>query len=295
MPETRFDITASLKGKMTYHDHKLRSSMTLNLAHGTLQMDEDDLVVKGINSDIYFNNLFLPETSPGQIMVIDSIKKNKIKIDDTEIRFTIGQGKYLLVENIKFKWCKGLVSTEAIRFPEESGQYALSLYCDRLELTQLLKQMDAFDARGFGSLSGRIPVVYSNGSIKFDNGFLFSTPGKGGKIIIKNSERITSGIPMDTPQFSQLDLAGEALKDFNYKWVKLKLNTVEDTLLVNMELDGKPSKIMPFEYSKKKGGFIRVDASSAGSHFQGIKLDINLKLPFNEVLRSGSKLQSILN
>ena len=87
----------------------------------------------------------------------------------------------------------------------------------------------------------------------------------------------------------------EALKDFNYKWAKLKFHTQEDTLFVDMELDGKPSKILPFEYSKESGGFIRVDASSPGSHFQGIKLDVNLKLPFNEVIKSGNKLKSIFN
>jgi len=138
-------------------------------------------------------------------------------------------------------------------------------------------------------------VVFSNGNISFDNGFLFSTPGKGGKIMIENSDRITTGIPMDSPQFSQLDLAQEALKDFNYKWAKLKFHTQEDTLFVDMELDGEPSKILPFEYSKESGGFIRVDASSPGSHFQGIKLDVNLKLPFNEVIKSGNKLKSIFN
>lgn len=111
--------------------------------------------------------------------------------------------------------------------------------------------------------------------------------------MIENSDRITTGIPMDSPQFSQLDLAKEALKDFKYKWAKLKFHTQDDTLFVDMELDGEPSKILPFEYSKEFGGFIRVDASSPGSHFQGIKLDVNLKLPFNEVIKSGNKLKSI--
>ena len=100
---------------------------------------------------------------------------------------------------------------------------------------------------------------------------------------------------MDSPQFAQLDLAQEALKDFDYKWTKLVFNTFEDTLFVNMELDGKPSKLLPFEYQKDLGGFVRVDASSPGSHFQGIKLDVNLKLPFNDVMKFGNKLQSVFN
>jgi hypothetical protein len=58
-------------------------------------------------------------------------------------------------------------------------------------------------------------------------------------------------------------------------------NTIGDTLFVNMEMDGKPSKLLPFEYKKETGSFVRLDAKSPDSHFQGIKLDINLKLPFN--------------
>jgi hypothetical protein len=295
IPNAQFDVTAFIKGRADYADHNLKSSMQLGINKGKVFMPDNNLSMDGINTNIQFNDLLSLNSVPGQILTIDTIAVNKIKLSNAKVRFSMEQGKSLLVENIKFKWCNGLVSTEAIRFPQKNGEYAMSLYCDRLELTQLLKQMGVFDAEGTGTLNGRIPVVYSNGNISFDNGFLFSTPGSGGKVKIDNAERITSGIPMDTPQFSQLDLAQEALKDFNYKWAKLKFHTKKDTLFVNMELDGEPSKLLPFEYSKEFGGFVRVDASSPGSHFQGIKLDVNLKLPFNEVLKSGNKLKSIFD
>ncbi len=159
----------------------------------------------------------------------------------------------------------------------------------------MLRQVGAFHAEGEGALSGRIPVVYSQGMISFDKGFLFSTPGKGGRVVIENTEKLIAGIPLDTPEFVQLDLAREALKDFDYKWAKLELNTFEDTLLMNLELDGKPARILPFEYQKDINSFVRVDAASPGSHFQGIKMDVNLKLPFNQVLKFGSKIEKIFN
>jgi hypothetical protein len=154
--------------------------------------------------------------------------------------------------------------------------------------------MGAFHAEGDGTLNGRIPLVYKDGQISFNNGFLFSTPGSRGKVVIENTDKIIAGIPMDSPEFSQLDVAREALKNFDYEWAKLTLNTQGDTLVVNMELDGKPAGLLPFEYKKEFGGFIRVDASSPGSHFQGIKLDVNLKLPFNDVMKFGNQLRSIL-
>ncbi|MBT4289319.1 MAG: hypothetical protein HOD92_18495 [Deltaproteobacteria bacterium] len=258
-------------------------------------MPDTNFTATGINAIIELNDLLALESFPGQTLTIDTIEVNKIKIKNAKIRFTIEDGKSLLIENIRFKWCNGLVSTESIRFPQKNKSYFLTFYCDRLEMTQLLKQMGAFNAQGSGTLNGRIPVIYADGNIAFDNGFLFSTPGSGGNVMIEDSDRITSGIPMDNPQFAQLDLAQEALKDFDYHWAKLVFNSFEDTLDVKMELNGKPSKVLPFEYKKEFGGFVRVDASSPGSQFEGIKLDVNLKLPFNDVMKFGNKIKSILN
>jgi len=63
---------------------------------------------------------------------------------------------------------------------------------------------------------------------------------------------------------------------------------------VNMELDGKPARPLPFVYKKDLGSFVRVDAKSPGSHFQGIKLDVNLQLPFNQVMQFGQKIQKLI-
>lgn len=299
MPKTLesadIDVTASAEGKADYRDHQLNTSMQVNLHDGKIHMPDMNFTATGINTTVDFNDLLVPESVPGQMLTIDSIEVNKIKIEEAKVRFSLEDAGSLLIENIRFKWCNGLVSSESIRIPQVNNAYSLTLYCDRLELTQLLKQMGAFNSEGTGTLNGRIPVIFSDGNIAFDNGFLFSTPGSGGKVMIENARKITAGIPMDSPQFVQLDIAQEALKDFDYKWAKLIFNTFEDTLYVNMELDGKPSKLLPFEYRKELGGFIRVDASSPGSRFQGIKLDVNLNLPFNEVMKFGNKLKSILN
>ncbi|MCK5695233.1 MAG: YdbH domain-containing protein [Desulfobacula sp.] len=289
------DVTVSAKGKAEFLNHQLKTFMGINVSDGNVSIPDMNLIATGINTKVDFNDLLVPESVPGQVLTIDLIEMNKIEINDARIRFSIEDARSLLIENIRFNWCNGLVSTESIRIPQKNNTYSLNLYCDRLELVQLLKQMGAFHAEGTGTLNGRIPVIYSDGNISFDNGFLFSTPGSGGKVVIDNADMITAGIPMDNPQFAQLDLAQEALKDFEYKWAKLEFYTFEDTLYINMELDGKPAKLLPFEYKKEIGGFIRVDASSPGSHFQGIKLDVNLKLPFNEVMKFGNKIKSIFN
>jgi len=289
------DLQFSSKGTIEYKYHDLKTQASIMIDKGNLFFPDMNLNLKGIAGGIAFNDLIVPESLPGQVLTIDKIKANQFEFDQAKARFSIEDGKTINIENLHFNWCNGIVSTESIRLPGIDNTHSLILYCDRLELAGLLKQMGAFHAEGEGTLSGRIPVVYSQGNISFDKGFLFSTPGKGGRVVIENTQNFIAGIPMDTPQFVQLDLAREALKDFDYKWAKLELNTLEDTLFMNMELDGKPAKLLPFVYKKNLGSFVRVDATSPGSRFQGIKLDVNLKLPFNQVLKFGNKLKNIFN
>ncbi|OGR20910.1 MAG: hypothetical protein A3J85_05020 [Desulfobacula sp. RIFOXYA12_FULL_46_16] len=289
------DLSAFARVSMEYADRRFKTRMQVNITDGSIRLPELDLTLKGINTRIDLNDLLFLKTVPGQTVTIQSIDVQKIRISEAKIQFSLEDAKSLLIENIRFKWCNGLISTESIRFPQEKDEYHMTLFCDRLELTELLKQMGAFHAEGDGTLNGRIPLIYKDGQISFNNGFLFSTPGSRGKVVIENTDKIIAGIPMDSPEFSQLDVAREALKDFDYEWAKLTFNTQGDTLSVNMELDGKPAGLLPFEYKKELGGFIRVDASSPGSRFQGIKLDVNLKLPFNDVMKFGNQLRSILD
>ncbi|MCP3940780.1 MAG: hypothetical protein GY710_04770 [Desulfobacteraceae bacterium] len=290
-------VPFSSKGTIEYKypDIKARASVIIDGGH--LFFPDIDIGFSGIAGTFNFNDLLVPESLPGQILTIDKIQARQLIFDKLKLQFSIEDGKSINFENLRFNWCNGIVSTESVRLSVTIKDHSLSLilYCDRLELSSLLKQMGAFHAEGEGALSGRIPIIYSNGNISFNNGFLFSTPGKGGRVVIENTQSLTAGIPMDTPQFVQLDLAREALKDFDYKWAKLELNTFEDTLYVNMELDGKPAKLLPFKYQKNKGSLIRVDAKSPGSIFQGIKMNVNIKLPFNQVLKFTDKINRKFN
>ncbi|MCP3876452.1 MAG: hypothetical protein GY699_25335 [Desulfobacteraceae bacterium] len=292
----QIDITASAKGNAEFINHQLKTKMHVNVNNGNVHIPDMNFTASGINTAIALNDLLVAESIPGQILTIDSIEVNKIKIDDAKVRFSIEDAKSLLIENIQAKWCGGHVSTESIRLSMDKKDYALSLYCDRLEMAQLMEQMEILKSKGTGTLNGRLPISYSDGDISFNNGFLFSTSGSGGKIKIEDTSKIiaSAGIPMNDPAFVQIDLAQEALKDFDYKWAKLIFNTFEDELTLNISINGKPTKNLPFE-PLASGGFVRVDESSPGSVLEGLQLDVNLNLPFKEMMKFGNKLKSIFN
>ncbi|PIE61283.1 MAG: hypothetical protein CSA29_04165 [Desulfobacterales bacterium] len=298
VPELKMPGTLALdlacSAHMKWKTTALETGGSIRIHGGRLDLPDINILASGVSGDIVFNDLLVPESLPGQSLFVKHVESGQFSFDNIGIRFCVEDGRSLNVENLRFNWCDGLVSTESLRIPGHGDRLILTLYCDRLRLDRFLQQMGSFDAQGNGTLNGRIPVVYHNGEIAFDNGFLFSTPGHGGRLLVKDLDRMLEGVPKGSPQFSQLDLAAEALKEYDYEWAKLQLNTHGDTLDVNMELDGKPGRVLPFEYQREINSFMRVDASSPGSRFQGVRLGVNLKFPFNRVMKFGTKLRRIL-
>jgi len=172
------------------------------------------------------------------------------------------------------------------------NSYRATIFCDGIVLSQLLNELGVARASGAGEVMGRIPVVYDKRGFTFDSGFLFSVPGEGNKLRLVDTDNLLSGIPKGTAQFAQLDIANEALKNFDYQWVKINLATERDALKVNMQIDGKPSEPMPFKYDKQKGYFVRVKGK--GARFQGIRLNVNTSVPLNRLFLFNNKLQSMI-
>ncbi len=295
-PESGIDFLcyADMSGYAGFDDKGMKTGLDIKVTDGEISFENEKFHASGINTCLGFDNVLAFRSAPAQILTIDSILSNNISISNAIIKYSVDSIHSFLIEQASFKWCDGRVNTGSIRFSPDKNSYDIMLYCDRLKLSGILRQLGSFKAEGNGSLNGRIPVHYSNGKFSFDNGFLFSTPGVGGKIKVEGTDALTAGIPVSSPEFAEIDLAREALKNYKYKWAKLIFNTKQNDLYVKMEFDGEPAKILPFEFKKKLGRFIRVDVASPGSHFQGMRIDVNLKLPFNKVVKFGRKLNEFL-
>jgi hypothetical protein len=216
-----------------------------------------------------------------------------MNIENGVIDFQIESPRSFLVEKSHFNWADGTVDAPAIRFRPDKDDYHLILYCDRLNLAKVLGQFGAASVEAQGELNGRIPIRIKKGQLSFQDGFLFTTPGQPGKIRMTDTEILTAGIPPDTAQYAQMELARKALEDYDYTWARLNINTEGEDLLLNMQLDGKPAQSLPFVYRKDMGGFAKVEAGVQGSNFQGIRLDINFRLPLNKIMQYKELLQLI--
>lgn len=274
---------------------KMTSSAQIHTRDMNIFMERPQLEVKNIRCDFTLADLFELRSLPHQNIRFDSAKIGNIEINSGSVDFQMQSADRFFIEKTTFKWCGGNVDTNAaaISFPIEN--LGLTFYCDRLKLTQVLEQLGGIRGDGEVTVNGRIPFRYDDGKITFDKGFLYSTPGDGGTIRLTDTDGLMMGIPEGTPQFSQIDLAREALKNYQYDWARLDINTELEMLNLELKLDGKPLEVLPFKYRQDFGGFVRVDADSLGSRFQGIRLDVNFNLPLDRVLIYGKGLKDIFN
>jgi hypothetical protein len=234
-------------------------------------------------------------SAPGQQLSFASATLGDIQLRDGIIFFQIEPAPALLLERGQFDWVEGRVDMHSTRIFLDREDYALTLFCDRLNLAKLLGQFGAAEAEGSGTVSGKIPIRYQNGQWSVSDGFLFSSPGAGGQIRLQGTEALLAGIPTDSPQFMQMEIAREALKDYDYSWAKMTVTTEGEDMLLKLQLDGKPAKTLPFVFNKDIGGFARVEGRAQGSTFQGIRLDVNFRLPLNKILQYKSVIQMIRN
>jgi hypothetical protein len=272
---------------------KMTSSVHINTRNVNISMKEPELTVNNVQMDFTLADLFEFRSLPHQHLQFDTASIGNIKLNDGSIYFQMQSIDRFFIEKTSFKWCGGNVDTSAVILSIPIENIGLTFYCDRLKLAEVLEQLGGFKGEGEGTVNGRIPIRYDKGKIRFNEGFLYSTPGDGGTIRLTGTDILMEGIPAGTPQFSQIDLAREALKDYQYDWAKLDINTELENLNLKLKLDGKPVGVLPFEYRQDFGGFVRVDADSPGSKFQGIRLDVNFNLPLEQVLQYGKRLQDI--
>ena len=281
------------KGEIVIRKNGSTAKSQSSLSNGKLQHRKNKIAVEGIQVALSMPDLINMRSAPGQKLKFSRASFGDMNIENGEIDFQIESSRSVLIEKSHFIWCDGNVDAPAIRFQAGVEDYNLILYCDRLNLAQVLEQFGAASVEAEGELNGRIPVRYKNGQISFKDGFLFTTPGERGKIRMTDTAILTAGIPPDTPQFVQMELARKALEDYDYSWARLNLTTEGEDLLLNMQLDGKPAKSLPFVYRKDIGGFAKVEAGIEGSTFQGIRLDVNFRLPLNKLMQYRDLIQMI--
>lgn len=262
----------------------------IKLNQGRLRQESKNLSLKGMDITLQIDDVIRMKSAPKQKLRVGQLAFGNLEAQNLDVDFQLEEEQTLFIEKAGIEWSKGKIHTSAIRIVPGKEDYDVTLFCDRLNLAMVLEQLGAARADGEGTVNGRIPILWRNGRLSFDNGFLYSTPGQTGAIQLSGTQALLAGLPPGTPQHTQLDIATEALKDYTYKWAKLNVRSENDMLLLKLQFDGKPNRLLPFAYDQSLGQFKRV--SGAGqADFKGISIDLNLRSPLNDIINYKSLLK----
>jgi hypothetical protein len=261
----------------------LSGEARLEVEQGTLRQAQRHMTLEDISGKLHITDLASLRSAPGQHLKVGRLTIGNIEASDMAVDYQIEPEHTLFIEKAVVAWCQGTVQTAAVRLTPDLRDVAATLHCDRLNLAMLLEQLGAARGSGEGSVNGRIPLRRQNGHLTFENGFLYSTPGRTGTIELQETQFLLEGLPPGSPQHIQLDIATEALKDYSYNWARLSVESRDDRLLLSLELDGKPNQLLPFAYHPQTGRFERVGGQGQ-AEFKGIGFTLNFNTPLNEIL-----------
>jgi hypothetical protein len=288
------DGEISMDGRVQFMDREIGAEAQFSIEKGTVSLPSREILARGLQTSLWFRHLPEMRSEPARLVFSD-VALGDYLLGEGFLAFQLESAESLLIEKGSFKWCGGTVQVMAVRLSSAKKDLAANLFCDRLNLSDLLQQFGIRQVSGNGTVNGSIPVLFRDNKISFGDGFLYSTPGGGGNIKVRALERLSAGVPKESPQFKQLDFASAALANFHYNWVKLGISMEGDDVLLRMSMDGRPAEPLPFNYDQKLGTFNRLTASLQKGIDQPIVLDVNFRIPFNELLGYGKGVKQVLD
>ncbi len=284
-----FSAKFTANGAIRYDAKGIQGQTRVSVSDGELSIEEKKIKLTGINTDITFPALPRVFSRPRQELQIAAMDIGNLKFSNGKISFRIDNQDTIFIEKSRFTWCKGKVESGSLQLSLTNPELSTILYCDRLQFSELLRQIGISETEGDGSLNGRLPLHFTGKEMVLDDGFLFSTPGNSGIVHFNNTTMLRQGLP-DMGQAGYLDYSMQAMENFSYNWTKLTFNSSGEDLLISMQIDGKPAVPLPFGY--RKGHIVARPQGQGIQH--PIRLDVNFHLPFNQMFKYGQNLQQIM-
>ncbi|MFA6567825.1 MAG: hypothetical protein WCS96_06405, partial [Victivallales bacterium] len=95
-------------------------------------------------------------------------------------------------------------------------------------------------------------------------------------------------------QAIDMAIAVTALKDFDYDWAKLSLNSENRKLIVALDIYGRPAKALNFGFDTDVGLYKSEEGSGYTAVFEAILFTINFSLPINRMLYYGKGINDMM-
>ena len=272
------------EGRIWASNDSAGGSAAMKIADADFERKEDGIAVLGVNGSITLERLFDFVTAPAQRIAFRELKWQDKSFSNGELVFAGESGGTVFIESGRFDWCQGKIIVAPFRLEPGKTDFLITLYCDRVNFAQMLNVLlGKAVVSGDAEMNGIVPVRMVNGSPVFLDGYLYSTPGSSGNLKVSHPELISGG---------QV-LVEEAIRDFRYNWIKVKMSSRGDRLDMVVSIDGAPDQKLPLRYDAKKKDFIKDPAGGRHVQLKGLLLDIRfLDIDLKDLLKAGGQMSA---
>jgi hypothetical protein len=255
-----------------------------SLSVSSLEFPAHSLNLSNLNTSCMMRFPGELRSQPGQSLTADSLSIGKLRVEQIRMQYQLEQDSTFFVEDLEFNWCDGRISLYGARFRPDSTNISARLFCDRLSLEQVLAACGLTGFSAGGELNGRLPVQWTQEGLSIDHGFLYTTPGKGGTFSLGSAQAAAGLLPPGSLEEGQIGLVTAALAAFNYDWITMTLNSEGENLRIEIEADGQPENILPYEYDSRSGTYVKIELRPGRGIRQPMRFKLNLTVPLNQLL-----------
>lgn len=264
-PGTKINGILNLNGHLTFSDGLPLIKCQIEMYDGTVEQKDLELSGIGLNLGIEQHGTQMRSTGKS-MLTFEKGKAGNINFDKGRLYFQLWPEAFFL-EKMELGWCKGRLNAYAVMLDYHNPKDNFTLYADKIDLGEALKMMTGVHGDIEGVLYGRLPIGIDHGKIKLNDGFLYSLPGRNGKLRLDDNKPILellekAGIKGDV----QVPLS-KALADMDISSVKMDLmDAAGNEKLLHISLKGK---------------------SNYAAWPAPVDLNLNLRGPIEEVLNLG--------
>jgi hypothetical protein len=247
-----------------------------------LESESEGIKCRGMNTEITFKDLLDFQTGFSQRLDFKDVNISGIQLQKGNLVFEMNSNGSLYIEGGEFAFGGGRILLQPFRFDLNGKYLQITLHSDRIDFAEMVNLLlgDKI-AAGAAQISGRLTIDISDGIPVFRDGDLYSIPGVGGNIKFIRSEAISGGVL----------LVEEAVKDFNYDWIKVKLETVKEKSNMIAFINGKPARNLPLTYDGKSKDIIRDKTGGRNLELKGLLLELHFKdIDLKSLIKGGAKI-----
>lgn len=272
------------EGRIWAGNDSAGGSAVVKITNADFNEQKEKIALSGVNAEIRLDHLFDFVTAPAQRIDFRELLWQDMLFSNGEMVFSSESDGTFFIESGRFDWCEGKISMAPFRIKPGATDFLMTFNCDRVNFALMINTLVGKTiVSGDAEMSGIVPIQMVNGSPVFLDGYLYSTPGRSGNLKVSQPELISNG---------QV-LVEEAIRDFRYNWIKVKMGSRNDRLDMIVSIDGAPARKLPLRYDAKLKDFIKDPAGGRHVELKGLLLDIRfLDIDLKDLLKASSQMTS---